>query len=100
MRVGDGGLSLALLRVHRGLLRFPAERSRKTCDSVSLEMLSLPPAPPSLAVLTLPTAMILLSPVPGSHLDLDCLQPYSGRVPRSALLLRRLYRLRSSGMAA
>ena len=50
----QGGL-LALLPLDRVLIRFPAGRPRKTCDSVPLGMLSIPPAPSSLALLTRPT---------------------------------------------
>ena len=44
-------------------MRFPAARPRKTCDSVPLEMLSSPPAPPSLELLTQQTEIVLVSPV-------------------------------------
>ncbi len=43
-------------------MRFPAARPRKTCDSVPLELLLPPPAPPSLALLTRQTEIVLVSP--------------------------------------
>ena len=54
---------MALSRRELVLLCFPAARPRKTCDSVPLELLLSPPAPPSLALMTRQTEIILVSPV-------------------------------------
>ena len=56
------GFSLAFLPLDRVLMRFPAARPRKTCDSVPLEMLLSAPAPPSLALLTRQSEIIVVSP--------------------------------------
>ena len=53
---------LGLSRRDRVFTRFSAARLRKTCDSAPLEMLLSPPAPPSLALLTRQTEIILVSP--------------------------------------
>ena len=60
-----GGVKAVPSRRDRVLMRFAAARPRKTCDSVPLELL-LPhpaPAPPSLALMTRQTEIILVSPV-------------------------------------
>ena len=56
------GFSLAFLPLDRVLMRFRVARPRKTCDSVPLDMLLPPPAPPSLALLTRQTEIVLVSP--------------------------------------
>ena len=60
--MSGGGLSLALSRRELVLSRFPAARPSKTCDSVPLEMLLPPPTPPSLALMTRQTEIVLVSP--------------------------------------
>ncbi len=66
-------------------MRFPAARPRKTCDSVPLGMLSLPPAPSSLALLTRPTGNDSSVPyIPPLFLDVD--QPLSLFLPLLELM--------------